>query len=334
MIKRVEQSLLRWLRVPHEPTPPAGAPGSLRVFRAGRNYMRLKFVAWMGAQLAAIWGLLVSLYFIQEVEYQLELDAAREVAGINPEPEKPKLIEVSPGVYETEGKEPEPEFTAGGIAREITGGEKQRRDLFHRLLGHFVPPPVYEIAKRTPPKVFFWIKIGETIGLVIFLFQFFWSLAAIWLDFNQRWYMVTDRSLRLRWGILKIQETTMSFANLQQVSVKQGPLQRLLKLADVEVQSAGGGSSGNNDSSEADSMHRSTFHAVENASEIRDLIVTRLKRFRQSGLGEPDDPHQSDASTSSAPTMIGGGAVDAGSVEAARLMLAEVRALRATLPQE
>ena len=79
----------------------------------------------------------------------------------------------------------------------------------------------------------------------------------------------------------------MSFANLQQVSVHQGPLQRLLKIADVEVRSAGGGSG--EEESGGDSMHRSVFHAVENAPEIRDLILARLQHFRQAGLGEPDD---------------------------------------------
>ncbi len=62
------------------------------------------------------------------------------------------------------------------------------------------------------------------------------------LDVELHWYIVTDRSLRIRTGLVRLQETTMSFANLQQVEVKQGPLQRLLGLADVHVQSAGGGS--------------------------------------------------------------------------------------------
>ena len=61
------------------------------------------------------------------------------------------------------------------------------------------------------------------------------------LDYEQRWYVVTDRSLRLRTGVWSVREMTMSFANLQQITVTQGPLQRLLGLADVRFQSAGGG---------------------------------------------------------------------------------------------
>jgi membrane protein YdbS with pleckstrin-like domain len=345
MIKTIEQRLLRWLKVPPEPAPPAGAPGSLQVFRAGRNYMRLKLIAWFGAQLAAVWGILVSLYFIREVEYQMMLDeqaaeqAAEQVEGAEA---PPTLVEIEPGVYVTEGKEQPAGLDAESVARDLVGGEERRRDLFHRLLGHFVPQGVYEVAKRTPPKIFFWIKVAETIGIVVFVVQFFWSLFAVWLDYTQRWYMVTDRSLRLRWGVVKIHESTMSFANLQQVTVKQGPVQRLLKLADVEVQSAGGGS-GSEMEQEKDSMHRSTFHAVENASEIRDLILARLQRFRQSGLGEPDEEedhqHDHDHDGESEPTAEapvwgetgGGGAVSATTVEAARWMLEEIKAARAQL---
>lgn len=327
MFKRLQEWMLTVLKVPPEPTPPAGAPGSLRVFRAGRNYLRLRVVAWTGTQLAAIWGLLVSLYFINEVDYQMSLDRD-QAAAVAPavEPGPVRLQEVSPGVYEREGAD-----AVDAVSEPIR--EQGRRDWFHRLTERFVPRPVYEIAKRTPPRVFFWIKFGEAVGVVFFAVQFFWTLISVWLDYAQRWYMVTDRSLRLRWGVLKIQETTMSFANLQQVSVHQGPLQRLLKLADVHVESAGGGSGGS-DESEKDSMHRSSFHAVDNAAEIRDLILARLKRFRQAGLGDPDDPIAADLGADDDPTAAPIPATTtahATTVAAARNVLAEVRALREAL---
>ena len=116
----------------------------------------------------------------------------------------------------------------------------------------------------------------------------------------------------------------MSFANLQQVSVHQGPLQRLLKIADVEVRSAGGGSG--EEEQGGDSMHRSVFHAVENAPEIRDLILARLKRFRQAGLGEPDDAKDQPVNR---PEPSEGSSSD--TISAAREVLAEARALRAEL---
>ena len=48
------------------------------------------------------------------------------------------------------------------------------------------------------------------IAVVLRLF----SLALVRLDFEQRWYLVTDRSLRIREGIVNVREMTITFANI------------------------------------------------------------------------------------------------------------------------
>jgi uncharacterized membrane protein YdbT with pleckstrin-like domain len=150
------------------------------------------------------------------------------------------------------------------------------------------------------------------------------TFAAVRLDFELHWYIVTDRSLRIRTGIWRLQESTMSFANLQQVEVKQGPLQRLLGLADVHVQSAGGGGE-IQPGQQGHSLHTGIFHSVNNATEIRDLILERLRRFRQAGLGDHDD-HGHHAAAPAPPEVA-----RADAVAAAHEVLAEARALRQAL---
>ena len=54
MFERFRALVLQLLRVPHDPTPPAGAPGSERVFRAGHNFYKLRLVGWGFAQMVAI----------------------------------------------------------------------------------------------------------------------------------------------------------------------------------------------------------------------------------------------------------------------------------------
>ena len=83
----------------------------------------------------------------------------------------------------------------------------------------------------------------------------------------------------------------MSFANLQQVEIRQGPLQRFLGLADVCVRSAGGGdpAAGPKGHGEETSLHLGVFEGVANAVEIRDLVLDRLRKFREAGLGDPED---------------------------------------------
>lgn len=325
MLRQLEERAYFWLRVPPEPEPPAGAPGSLQTFRAGKNYLYLRMVFWVGTQIGAVFGLLFSLYFVDELELQIEMEreaAQREAMGIErvaePEPAEPEetLVEVEPGVYET--VKPEAEAAAEVDLADIPRG------VFHQVFHSVAPRWLRELPQRIPGDALFWIKLAEVFGLFLFALQFFWTLLAVRIDYAQRWYMVTDRSLRLRWGVVKIQETTMSFANLQQVSVHQGPLQRLLKIADVEVRSAGGGSG--EEEQGGDSMHRSVFHAVENAPEIRDLILARLKRFRQAGLGEPDDAKDEPVADPAANHVSSGNAITA-----AREVLAEARALRSEL---
>jgi uncharacterized membrane protein YdbT with pleckstrin-like domain len=132
------------------------------------------------------------------------------------------------------------------------------------------------------------------------------------LDYGLRWYIVTDRSLRIRTGIFAVSELTMTYSNVQEIRVSSGPLQLLLGIADVEVQAAGGGSS----HEQGDGGHVGRFRGVAHATEIRELIVERLRQYRDSGLGEPAHP--------AAPHPVN-------DLAAAKAVLEEASALRAAL---
>jgi len=132
------------------------------------------------------------------------------------------------------------------------------------------------------------------------------------MNYELRWYVVTDRCLRVRSGILNVHEITTTFANIQEVRLSAGPLQKLLGLADVEVRSAGGGTG-----KDSSSTHVARFEGVDNAPEIRDFILARLRQYRDSGLGDRDHSRPS--------------AFSEGSEGAAQVVLTEARALRAAL---
>ncbi len=146
------------------------------------------------------------------------------------------------------------------------------------------------------PHINFWgahyLTILEVLGVGAFLAFLPVSFLIIVLDFEYRWYMVTDRSLRIREGLFKVQERTMTFSNIQNVSIRQGPLQRFFGISDLEVRTAGGGSSqaGSGKHSElSDNLHLGYFKGVADAPEIRDTILERLRSLRSAGLGDPDD---------------------------------------------
>ncbi|HYW08080.1 MAG TPA: PH domain-containing protein [Longimicrobium sp.] len=141
-----------------------------------------------------------------------------------------------------------------------------------------------------------WLRLGlvtvEAIAWGTFLAQLPFSLAVLRLDFEMRWYILSDRSLRIREGILSVREKTLTFANIQQVTIQQNPLQRLLGISDVKVSTAGGGAGGGQHGGEGtgESMHEACFRGVGNAAEIRTAIRERVRLHQDSGLGNPDEP--------------------------------------------
>src|SRR5262249_10823496 len=108
---------------------------------------------------------------------------------------------------------------------------------------------------------------------------------AIHLQYDTTWYVMTGRSLRIRRGIWTIHETTITFENVQNVEVNQGPVQRLFGIADVRVDTAGGGGrAAGHEGQAASNTHRGLIEGVSNAHEIRDLVLSRLRRSRSAGL--------------------------------------------------
>ncbi|MDB6114555.1 MAG: rane-flanked domain, partial [Lacunisphaera sp.] len=76
MLEGARSWLLRVLRVPHDPTPPFGAPGSVRVFRAGKNFYNLRLARWGLGQLVGTIGLIFSLVFFWW--FRGEVEAGRQ----------------------------------------------------------------------------------------------------------------------------------------------------------------------------------------------------------------------------------------------------------------
>lgn len=149
------------------------------------------------------------------------------------------------------------------------------------------------------------------------------SLAIVQLDYERRWYVVTDRSLRIREGVLIIREITFTFANIQNLSITQGPIQRMLGISDLKVETAGGGSAGGQQGEHPGAnLHTAYFRGINNAEQVKELIALRMRGVRDAGLGdfteEPSTMNTRESWTS--PPVI----------DALEAVLTEAKALRAT----
>ena len=160
------------------------------------------------------------------------------------------------------------------------------------------------------------LGISALVSLSLLLHAVF-SLAVLRLDFEKRWYVVTDRSLRVREGVVIVREMTVTFANIQNVAVMQGPIQRALGLADLQVETAGGGSANANQKQLGPNLHVAWFRGIDNAEEVKLLIQDRLRKLKDTGLGDHDDHHAH--APAAAPALL----------DALRAMHAEACALRA-----
>ena len=162
------------------------------------------------------------------------------------------------------------------------------------------------------------LAIAIPVLAATFLVEMILSFFVLRLDFEMRWYIVTSRSLRIREGILSVREMTITFANIQNMTVRRGPVQRLLGLADLAVSTAGGGGSDpHGGKGVGQSAHVGLFRGVDNVEEIRRVVEQGVRSQRGAGLGDPDDDQTSEESVEA--------------IAAATSLLEEVRALRMQL---
>jgi membrane protein YdbS with pleckstrin-like domain len=163
-----------------------------------------------------------------------------------------------------------------------------------------------------------WI-IGSAVFAFLGVLEAFTGYVATRLEYEMRFYILTDRSLRIREGVLFLRESTLTFANVQNLRIKRGPLQQVFGISDVLVDTAGG--AGGTKDVEGQAMkqgHRGTIKGIENPAEVRDLVMDLLRKYRDAGLGDPDDHRHA-----AAPNEDEG--------ERLREILAEVKALRLAL---
>lgn len=119
------------------------------------------------------------------------------------------------------------------------------------------------------------------------------AYVALHLRFDTTWYAMNNRSLRIRRGVMVIHETTITFENIQNISIHRGPLQQYCGIAKLVVETAGGGSSQPGETS----TNVGIIEGIEDPESIRDLIMARVRSSKSAGLGDERDDHRPQAGT-------------------------------------
>lgn len=198
--------------------------------------------------------------------------------------------------------------------------------------GGFASAILIEIALVIAGPFFEWLEWLEgTLEYVLVTLTVLGALGKyflIRLEYDMRYYIVTDRCLRVREGAVVIHESTFTYANVQNLRIEQGPLERLLGISNLVVQTAGGAGRGGDERGEPHFRggHEGVLRGVSNAVQVRDRILLLLRRYRDAGLGDPEDRRVLAASRRTAP------AVPPVAVDRLREIRDELRALTAQRP--
>ena len=169
--------------------------------------------------------------------------------------------------------------------------------------------------------------VGAILAVPAFLIAVvpdIFAYVAIHLRYDTTWYVLSGRSMRVRRGVWRITEQTITFENVQDVHVTRGPFQQLFKIANVTVSTAGAGSARPGEHG-GTTGNTAVLEGVDNPEELRDLIMARVRASRSAGLGDEEYEHAGRP----APQATLGGAFSPTHVALLREIRNELRAIEA-----
>jgi putative membrane protein len=102
--------------------------------------------------------------------------------------------------------------------------------------------PLAQLVQALIFPVFAGFAAGGRVTLVILTFVGVFGLIARFLDWQRRWFSFDGEVFRVDSGVLSRNHRSLDVARIQQVEIQRGPIQRLLGLAVLRVETAGSSS--------------------------------------------------------------------------------------------
>lgn len=138
-----------------------------------------------------------------------------------------------------------------------------------------------------------WSYLPIEAAIVLTLLAAVGKYYMIRVEYDLLYYIVTDRNVRIRQGQMTVREATYTIANVQNLNIRQGPIERLFGISRLIIETAGGAGAGGEDSDKKYPGHRGILKGISNPRELRDHLQRLSTQYADSGLGDPDDIRQS-----------------------------------------
>ncbi len=155
------------------------------------------------------------------------------------------------------------------------------------------------VSVAIPQRESFWLGLAAAVLAALLFFTVGFGLVATRLDYELRHYLVGDHSLRVSQGAWTRHEVTLSYANVQNIEVFQGPLDRLFGIQSLVVSTAGG-----SEGPHQTVGHRVVLAGLSQAAEVRALMLTMLQKHKDAGLGDPQKASHSTGLDAAALTAV------------------------------
>lgn len=112
------------------------------------------------------------------------------------------------------------------------------------------------------------------LSSVLFGPAFVFAMAAFYLRFRTLRYELDDEGITMRWGVLFRREISLTYARIQDIQLRSNAVERWLRLARIEVQTASGNASA-----------EMTIEGVPDVAAMRDFLYSRMR-----GAAAPAEP--------------------------------------------
>lgn len=131
-----------------------------------------------------------------------------------------------------------------------------------------------------------WALTLLPVALVIAFLPDVFAYISIHLKYDTTWYVMSDRSLRIRRGVATITEMTITFENVQNVKVEQGPVERHFGIGRVVVETAGVAATAGPKGHPSSGANQAVLIGVADLEGMKARVLQHVRRSRSSGLGD------------------------------------------------